>query len=41
MMILKIETILKSSDMKDLEFSGYSFDNSENLILLETQTENI
>ena len=37
----KIETILKSSDMKDLEFSGYSFDNSENLILLETQTEKI
>ena len=37
----KIETILKSSDIKDLEFSGYSFDNSENLILLETQTEKI
>ena len=37
----KIETILKSSDMKDLEFSGYLFDNSENLILLETQTEKI
>ena len=37
----KIETILKSSEIKDLEFSGYSFDNSENLILLETQTEKI
>ena len=37
----KIETILKSSDMKDLEFTGYSFDDSENLILLETQTEKI
>ena len=37
----KIETILKSSDIKDLQFSGYSFDNSENLILLETQTEKI
>ena len=37
----KIETILKSSDIEDLKFSGYSFDNSENLILLETQTEKI
>ena len=37
----KIETILKSSDIKDLKFSGYSFDSSENLILLETQTEKI
>ena len=39
--IKKIETILKSSDIKDLKFSGYSFDSSENLILLETQTEKI
>ena len=37
----KIETMLKSSDIENLKFSGYSFDNSENLILLETQTEKI
>ena len=37
----KVQTILKSSDIQDLNFSSYNFNKNENLILLATETENI
>ena len=37
----RVQTILKSSDVQDLNFSSYNFNKNENLILLETETEKI
>ena len=37
----KVQTILKSSDIQDLNFSNYKFNKNEKLILLETESEKI
>ena len=37
----KVQTILKSSDIQNLNFSNYKFNKNEKLILLETESEKI